>query len=202
MINLTPTSPLDLSEELQRLRRFRLWFLVFGIAMVVFGTLAISWACLASVTVAATLMFGVLMLVTGVGEVIGAFRAGRWSGRLLHLVLGVLYGVVGFTFIEHPARSAVQLTLVIAIFLMVGGLFRILFALVERASGWGWILLNGVVSFLLGLMIYKQWPYSGVWVIGLFVGIELIFNGWAWIMLAASLGQLPQPTPKASAAPA
>lgn len=186
-------NPTELAEELQRLRPLRPWFMVSGILMVVFGTFAIGWACLASVTVAATIVFGILMLITGVGEVINAFRAGRWSGRLLHLAVGVLYAMVGLMFIEHPERGAIQLTLIIAIFLMVGGLFRIVFALVERISGWSWILLNGLISLVLGLMIYKQWPDSGVWVIGLFVGIELILNGWTWIMLAAGLGRLQRP---------
>jgi uncharacterized membrane protein HdeD (DUF308 family) len=74
--------------------------------------------------------------------------------------------------------------LIIAIFLIVSGIFRIVFAVSERFTGWGWVLLNGVVTLFLGMMIYKQWPASGLWVIGIFIGIDLIFNGWAWIMLS------------------
>jgi uncharacterized membrane protein HdeD (DUF308 family) len=98
--------------------------------------------------------------------------------------------------IGHPAESAIQLTLIIAIFLMIGGIFRIVFALSERFSGWEWVLLNGFVALLLGLMIYKQWPASGLWVIGLFVGIDLIFNGWAWIMLSLGLRKATAATKK------
>jgi uncharacterized membrane protein HdeD (DUF308 family) len=70
---------------------------------------------------------------------------------------------------------------------MFSGVFRIVFALSERFAGWPWVLLNGAVTLMLGFLIYKQWPASGLWVIGLFVGIELIFNGWAWVMLALGL---------------
>src|SRR5689334_353197 len=177
----------SLLHELENLRKYWIGFLALGIAMVVFGTAAISWACIATITVAATWLFGFLLLAGGIGEIINAFHAGRWSGTLVHLLIGLLYSVVGFMIIEQPEDSAIQLTLIISFFLIISGIFRIVFALSERFTGWPWVLLNGGVTFLLGLMIYKQWPASGLWVIGLFVGIEMLFNGWAWIMLAFSL---------------
>lgn len=155
--------------------------------MVVFGTAAISWACIATITVAATWLFGFLLLAGGISEVVNSFCAGRWSGTLIHLLIGLLYAVIGLMIIEQPENSAIQLTLIIAIFLIVSGIFRIAFAIFERFTGWPWVLLNGGVTLLLGLLIYKQWPASGLWVIGLFIGIEMLFNGWAWIMLALSL---------------
>jgi uncharacterized membrane protein HdeD (DUF308 family) len=75
----------------------------------------------------------------------------------------------------------------LAIFLIVVGVFNIVAALMQRFHGWGWVLLNGGVTLLLGLLINRQWPSSALWVIGLFVGIEMIFNGWAWIMLSLGL---------------
>ncbi len=177
----------NLASELKAMSEHWLLFLVLGISMVVVGTIAIGWSCLATVTVAATMLLGFLMLGAGVAEVVTSFQAGRWSATLLHVVVGLLYGVVGLMIIDEPERSAVQLTLIIAIFLMVSGLFRIAFALVERFNGRGWVLLNGAITTLLGMMIYKQWPESSLWVIGLFVGIELIFNGWTWIMIALGL---------------
>jgi uncharacterized membrane protein HdeD (DUF308 family) len=94
--------------------------------------------------------------------------------------------------VEQPKEGAIQLTLIIALFLIVSGIFRIVFAVVERFTGWGWVLLNGAVTLFLGMLIYKQWPLSGLWVIGLFIGIDLIFNGWAWIMLAIGLRTAPK----------
>jgi uncharacterized membrane protein HdeD (DUF308 family) len=193
MTRLSP-SPMafDVRSELEALRNFSLWFLILGIAMVTIGTIAIGWSCLATVTVTATWLFGFLLLGSGIAEIVHAFWVGRWSGMLVHLLMGVLYTLVGFLVIDQPANAAVQVTLLIAIFLMVGGIFRIVLSVSERFTGWGWVLLNGAVTFMLGLMIYKQWPGSSLWVIGLFIGIDLIFNGWAWIGLWLGLRRLPE----------
>ncbi len=181
-----------LADELRMLRSSWIWFLVLGIAMVVIGTFAISWACIVQITVAATWLFGFLMIAGGIAEIVNSFYAGRWSGTLVHLLLGVLYAAVGLMIVDQPEGSAIQLTLIIAIFLIVSGIFRIVFAISERFTGWGWVLLNGAVTLFLGILIYKQWPSSGLWVIGLFIGIDLIFNGWAWIMLAIGLRTAPK----------
>jgi uncharacterized membrane protein HdeD (DUF308 family) len=145
--------------------------------------------------VTVTWLFGFLLIAGGMSEVISSFWAGRWSGSLVHLLIGILNVVIGFMIIDQPENSALQLTLIIAIFLIIGGVFRIVIALSERFTGWAWVLLNGGISLLLGVQIYKQWPASGLWVIGLFVGIDMIFNGWAWIMVALALRQSPATPP-------
>jgi uncharacterized membrane protein HdeD (DUF308 family) len=111
----------------------------------------------------------------------------------LHLLVAVLYFIAGVLVIEHPGRSLAGLTLVIAAVLFVEGILRVVVALTERFHGWGWVLLNGVISLALGVMIWRQWPESSLWVIGLFVGIDLLFNGWSLIMLALALRGLPKP---------
>ncbi|HMO86974.1 MAG TPA: HdeD family acid-resistance protein [Lacipirellulaceae bacterium] len=184
----------DLQSELATLRKHRLWFLILGAAMVAIGTFAIGWACLTTVSVAATWLFGFLLLGCGFAEVIHSFWIGRWSGMLVHLLIGVLYMLVGFLIIAQPEGAAIQITLLIALFLMVTGVFRIVFSIIEQFTGWGWVLLNGAVTFMLGLTIYKLWPESSLWVIGLFIGIDLIFNGWAWIGLWLGLRRLPATT--------
>jgi len=192
MTTLSPNpNELLVRNEIETLRENRLWFLILGIAMVVIGTFAIGWACIATVTVTAVWLFGFLLLASGIAEIVHSFWIGRWSGMLVHLLIGVLYALVGFLVIDQPVNAAVQVTLLIAIFLMVGGLFRIVLSVSERFTGWGWVLLNGGVTFMLGLMIYKRWPGSSLWVIGLFIGIDLIFNGWAWIGLWLGLRRLP-----------
>jgi len=192
MNSVSPASSLRPAiEELHTLRAYWAWFLALGIAMVVLGSFAIGWACLATITVAATWLFGFLLLASGIAEIVNSFWIGRWGGTLVHLLIGALYILVGFLIIDQPESAAVQLTLLIAIFLMVGGIFRLIAAISERFAGWGWVALNGVVTFFLGLLIYKQWPASSLWVIGLFIGIDLIFNGWTWIMLSLGVRRLP-----------
>lgn len=188
MDNLTPVpAPFRtvIAAEIETLRHHWKWFLALGVGMVVLGTIALGSAVLT--TAVAVVLFGFLMLAGGIAEIISSFWAGKWSGTLIHLLIGILYTVVGTMIIDSPERSAMELTLFLAFFLVFSGILRIVFALSEQFTGWGWVLLNGAVTLLLGMLIYKQWPYSGVWVIGLFVGIEMIFNGWAWVMLSLAI---------------
>ena len=172
-------------HELHALREQWWCFLLMGISLVVLGSVAVASSFFA--TIAIVIFFGFLLLAAGITQIVSSFWTGRWSGMLLHLLIGVLYTVVGFVVIDAPAESAAALTLVIAVFLIVGGILRIVAALTQRFHDWGWVLLNGAVSLFLGMLIYRQWPLSGLWVIGLFVGIDMIFNGWTWIMLAIGL---------------
>jgi uncharacterized membrane protein HdeD (DUF308 family) len=192
-----PSSPLApaplLASELNALRQHWVWFLVLGIALVVLGSIAIGWSCLATITIAATWLFGFVLLGGGIGEIIHSFTVGRWSGTLVHVLIGLLYCVVGFMMVSDPADSALTLTKIIAIVMIVGGLFRIVAALSHRFPGWEWVLLNGGITLLMGLFIYKNWPQMGEWFIGLVIGIDMIFNGWAWIALAIAIKRLPQP---------
>lgn len=187
----SPTTPVPgpfrtvIAAEIETLRNHWKWFLALGIGLVVLGTIALGCAVLT--TEVAVVAFGFLMLVGGIAEIINAFWAGKWSGTLVHLLIGVLYTVVGVMIIDSPEVSALQLTLLLGFFLMISGILRIVFALSEQFTGWGWVLLNGAITLLLGMMIYKGWPDTGLWVIGLFVGIEMIFNGWAWVMLSLAI---------------
>lgn len=187
-----PASRLDrvICHELADMQQHWWWFLVLGISLAVLGTVAIgSTPFVTALTVA---FFGILMVVGGMAQVVSAFWAGKWSGFMLQLLVGILYVVVGFILVDKPLQGAEGLTLLIAAFLMVGGLIRIVFSMSERFTGWGWSLLNGAVTLLLGLLIFREWPLSGLFAIGLFVGIEMIFNGWYWIMLAIGLKRAPR----------
>ncbi|HEV7225038.1 MAG TPA: HdeD family acid-resistance protein [Pirellulales bacterium] len=177
-------------HELAALQQEWWWFLLLGIALLVLGTLALGAAAFASVV--AVVYLGLLMLAGGIAQTISAFWAGRWSGFLLTIFIGLLYLVAGVFIISHPVESTVELTLMLAFLFVVSGVFRIVTALVLRFPHWGWPLLNGVIAVLLGVMIYKQWPSSGLWVIGIFIGIEMIFNGWAWVMFSLGLRSLPR----------
>jgi uncharacterized membrane protein HdeD (DUF308 family) len=112
------------------------------------------------------------------------------------LLMGLLYVVVGFLFLNRPVSALEALTLLLACALIVGGIFRIIGSLMYRFPHWGWICMGGVLNLILGLLIWGIWeqsPFQSLWVIGLFVGIDMIFNGCTWIMLALRLKQLPKP---------
>jgi uncharacterized membrane protein HdeD (DUF308 family) len=125
-------------------------------------------------------------------EVVHAFWHKRWAGFFLDLLTGVLYVVAGWMMVNNPQESALLLTLLIAMFLVFEGVFRIVAALAVRYPHWGSVLLNGVISLLLGLLIWRRWPVSGLWVIGLFVGIEMLLNGWSLVMLSMTGRNLPE----------
>jgi uncharacterized membrane protein HdeD (DUF308 family) len=176
------------THELHPLRKYWWCFLLLGIALVVFGSLAIAdpWITLFT-SIVAVQVLGFLLLASGIIQVVSSFWAGRWSGMLFHILMGVLYLVVGVMILDDPKVSMVMLTKFIAIFLIVSGAFSIVSALAQRFHGWGWVLLNGGISLLLGIIINRQMPEAALWVIGLFIGIELLFRGWAWIMLSLGL---------------
>lgn len=175
-------------HELQALHKQWWCFLLLGMTLVVLGSLAIADPFITAFAgVAATLILGFLLLVAGITQIVSSFWAGKWSGMFMHMLIGVLYSATGFMIIDDPKVSMVVLTKFIAIFLIVAGVFRIVSALMARFHDWGWVLLNGVITLLLGMIINRQMPQAALWVIGLFIGIELLFNGWAWIMLSLGL---------------
>lgn len=172
------------------------WFLALGILMIVGGSIALGAATL--MTEFSMLLLGWLMIFGGVLEAVHSFACKKWSGFFIDLLTGLLYLVVGFMIIANPGAAAEALTLLIAVFLIFGGIFRIGLAISVRYQNWVWLLLHGVINLILGILIWKQWPYSGLWVIGLFVGIDMLFNGWALVMLAITAKNMPPQEPAAA----
>ncbi len=110
---------------------------------------------------------------------------------MLNVLVGLLYLAGGFVASEKPVFTAVAVTVYLAVSFMVMGIFRVLAALAMRHAQWGWTLLNGCVTFLVGLVIYRQLPFDAIWVIGLLVGLELLFAGWTWVMLSLAIRRIP-----------
>jgi len=185
-------NPMVLNTGIEQVRKHSTWFLVLGIALVIIGMIAIGSAV--EMTIISVLFFGWLLIIAGAFEVVHGFRHRPWGGFFINLLGGVLYAVAGLVMIMNPARAAVTLTLLIAIILIIAGLFRLFVAFSTPLHHRGWLILNGAISILLGIMIWDAWPVSGLWVIGLFIGIDMIFDGWTEIMLALSVRRLPTET--------
>jgi uncharacterized membrane protein HdeD (DUF308 family) len=178
-------------SDLESLREIWMFLVVMGCALVLIGGAAISSSFIAGL--ATVVVFGLLLLASALVQVVTAFWGRRWRGFFLHLLAGGLYFIAGMFLVQNPVEAAVGLTFLVAICMLVGGVFRITVSLLERFDGWGWVLLNGVVSLVLGAAIWSQWPLSGLWVIGLFVGIEILFSGVSWITLGLSVRAAPRP---------
>lgn len=175
--------------ELEELRKHWNWFLILGLVLIVLGTIAVGSSAL--MTLATMVFIGWLMIGGGIIEAIHAFTCKAWSGFFLDLLAGILYAVVGFMIVANPGATAVTLTLLIAMYLIFGGIFRMVVAIAARFPNWIWLLLHGVIDLLLGIAIWRQWPLSGLWAIGLFIGIDMIFNGWSLVMLGFAAKRLP-----------
>lgn len=175
-------------HELHHLRAEWWWFLILGILLAVSGVVALAYPFAASLAVVVVL--GATLLVSGVATIVASFWAGKWSGLLLQLLIGVFYAVIGFIIMDTPIASTVSLTLVIAAMFIIIGIMRSVAALTIRFPQWGWSLLSGAVTALLGVVIYKNLPETALWAIGTLVGIQLLLDGWYWLMLALAIRQL------------
>jgi uncharacterized membrane protein HdeD (DUF308 family) len=187
-----PVTPLGkaIRHEIDAIRGEWIWLVVLGIALIVLGTILLGFPVIT--TLATVTFLGVLILVGGVMEVVGAFWCREWSGFFLTLLSGILGVVVGLMLLGNPIQGGLALTVLLASFLFVGGIFKTAAALAHRFDGWAWLLLSGVIDIALGLMIWRQFPASGLTIIGLLVGISTLFHGVAWLMLGLRLKRIPK----------
>jgi uncharacterized membrane protein HdeD (DUF308 family) len=186
-MSVTVQAPAAEPTHEEHLSLQRVWFpmLLLGVVSVIAGLFAISFTFAA--TMASVLLLGILLLVAGVTEVLNGVLVRTGKSFALHLLAAALYLIVGVFVLEDPVQAAAVLTLLLAAAFFVGGLLRIVFAVAVRFPSWGWVLLNGVVDLVLGMMIFNRWPEASLWVLGLFVGIDLLFHGWSWIILALNV---------------
>lgn len=161
------------------------WILAIGVLMLILGTIGIGATF--ALTLTTVMFFGILILIGSGFQLLDAFRYKGWSliGKML---IALLYLAVGFIMVKNPLLASTTLTLFIAWALIAVGIVRIIMAFQLRGvDGWIWTLISGIAAIVLGIMILNNWPESGLWVIGMFVAIELIFNGWGMIMLALAV---------------
>ncbi len=162
------------------------WIVALGVVYVIAGLIALGSVVFA--TVVTVFVVGMMMLIAGVAEVISAFQIKTWGKFLLWLLLGALYIVAGFVTFENPILAAALLTLLLGFSLLASGVMRIVLAFNMRDEmPWIWVAASGVITFLLGLIILAHWPVSGLYILGLFLGIDLIIAGMGWIGLGLGL---------------
>ena len=168
------------------------WFLAFGIVLLLLGIAAIVRSVTS--TVVSMVFFGWLLVFGSIIEFVDAFMVGNWAGFFLHLLIAILFAVTGLLLVTRPVISAETATFVMALFFLIGGLYQLVAALLTHLPGFGWQALSGAVTSVLGFLLLAQWPISGLYAIGLFVGIDLVLYGWAWGALAVNLHKIPSLT--------
>ncbi len=167
------------------------WLLVLGILMIGLGTIA--FIIMPAATLGTVLVLGWLLVVSGVFEAIQAFRERKSGGFFLHLLGSVIGLLVGFLVVTHPVAGALAWTLLFAAFFTVIGIFRLVAAIQLQFPNWGWAAFDGAITLALGILLWAEWPWSGLWFLGLAVGISLILRGWSYVMFAIALHSLHLP---------
>lgn len=167
------------------------WFLALGMLLILLGIIALVFTPAA--TLASVLILGWLMFFSGIVEAVHAFHARGWGGVLLHVAGAALGILVGLLVVTDPLAGALAFTLLFASFFTVIGLFRLVTAIWLRYRSWGWAVFDGLVTLALGVLLWAGLPWSGLWFLGLALGIALILRGWsdiAFALAARSVGHL------------
>jgi len=183
-----PTQPFASSSGLEPLRAKRGWIIALGVVYVIAGLIALG--SIVTATIATVFVVGIMMLIAGVAEVFHAFQIKTWGRFLLWLLLGALYIVAGFLTFDNPLLAAALLTLLLGVSLIASGIMRIVLAFsMKEGMPWIWVVVSGVITLFLGLVILAHWPVSSLYILGLFLGIDLIFAGAGWIAVGFGLGR-------------
>ncbi len=168
------------------------WLFVLGISMIILGTIGMASAFY--LTVASVILFGSFMFAGGVLQLWHGIvtKEIKWSGRLLHIFVALCYLVLGGLLLWDPISGSLSLTLLLAGILIAIGVARLVYSWQCRKRGWQWALpfFGGLIDLLLAGLIFYGWPGTAFWVIGLFVAIEMIINGWLLTGIALAVRRL------------
>ena len=181
---------------LDQVRKSWGWFLVLGILLIILGTICVVKAQTA--TTFSILVLGWVLAISGAVWLVNSFRAYSWHGFFLFLLNAIVRGVTGYLLIRHPDAGAAGVTMLLASLFIVAGLFRAVGAGVIRFPRWGWTVVSGLVSLAFGVYLLATWPAAGAYLIGIVIGIDLIFDGAALVGFAAAIHSLPEVHPRAA----
>lgn len=172
--------------EVALLQRHRGWLLALGIFLVILGCIGLGMEFF--LTLVSMYFFAILLLATGISHLIDAFKYKQLKGSLWQVTIAVLYVVPALVIWCAPINASVMFTALLAWLLIFIGAARIGMAFhTQHLKGWCWLLFAGMASLILGILILIQWPISGLWVIGMFIAIDLIVSGWTYILMARAL---------------
>lgn len=172
--------------QIGKLKSAWVWLAILGAISLIGGVLALLNPFAA--TLAAVLLAGWTFLIFGIVQIIQAFGVRGWSGFLWSLLLGALTAVVGISILANPFAGAVTLTTLVAVLFVVIGVVKVMYgASLRPVSGWGLAVLSGIISILLGIMIFADFPWAAATVLGVLLAIELLSNGAFMLFVALGL---------------
>lgn len=184
------------SAGMEEVRKSWGWLLALGILLIVLGVVCVGTA--ATATTVSILVFGWILLFSGVAWLVGAFQARSWGGVFLYLLNAIIRGVTGYFLLRHPDAGAEAVTILLACLFVVGGIFRIVAASLIQFPRWGWTVVSGAVAVILGFTLLQNWPASSTFFIGLAIGIDLILDGSALVGFAGAIHSVFKMQPRAA----
>jgi uncharacterized membrane protein HdeD (DUF308 family) len=159
------------------------WSIALSVLLILAGLFAILIPPLSGLAV--TLIFAWTMIISGITHFVFAFKTHTTGGVLWELLVGAIYLFTGVYLILHPLSALIALTLILAIYLFLEGIVETILSFQLRPRhGANWLLIDGIVTLILAIMIWRSWPASTVWVIGTLVGISMVFSGFSRLMLS------------------
>jgi uncharacterized membrane protein HdeD (DUF308 family) len=162
------------------------WIVALGVVYMIAGFIALGSVVLA--TVVSVTIIGVMMLLAGVFEIVSAFQMKTWGKFFVWILLGVLYAIAGIIAFDDPLLVAGVLTLMLGAALVATGIVRVVLVFqMKGGAPWAWVAISGLITILLGVIILMHWPVSSLYVLGIFLGIDLLFAGASWISLGLML---------------
>ena len=157
----------------------------WGIVVVILGILAIALPMLTGI--ALTMTLGVILLATGAAQLVYTFKSRSFGEGATRFIFSALAILAGLSLFLQPGAGLATITLFLAIWFVVDGIWSLVAGFRWRPfDGWGWMVFSGLVSIVLGIMVYRQFPYSAAWLVGLMVGIRLVFAGMTMIMMGSA----------------
>ena len=171
---------------LDNVKRASGWSIALAVLMILAGMLAIFSPLFAGVIIVYVVAWTAIF--NGGALIVYAFRAHSGGRTILEILLGLLYIAAGVYILMYPGGGLLALTLVIACFLLIYGVFALVLAFQLRPhSGWGWVLFDAIVTILLGILIWAHWPINSAWVVGTLLGISFIASGVSRLMLSLAV---------------
>ncbi len=171
---------------LSGVKRVSGWSIGLGILMMIAGLIAMFSPWEAGLVI--TLVVGWSAIFNGFVQIVFGFRTHGGGHMLLEVILGIIYIIAGIYLLMHPVGGLLALTLFLASFLLVYGIFALALAFRMRPlHGWGWVLFDGVITLLLGILIWAHWPFNADWVVGTLFGISIFVSGWTRLMVSLAL---------------
>lgn len=181
------------------IKRSRNLMIALGIMMILAGFAAIVFPFVSSLGV--VWMVAVMLIVASIAQSVSAFSFPKWGGVVLGLIVAALWLIGGLYLLTQPLEGVFILTVFVAAIFVVEGVIKTILSVQMRPlAGWGWLLFDGVVSIVLGAMLWWQLPLSALWALGTLAGISIMISGWTLVMIPISLGKFLGNNPSAEQA--